>query len=72
MLSHCQNKRLWAVVNNAGIAPMGFVDWISMRSIQQAMDVNYFGLVRVVKVWTAVRLVFLPRCDDEGVVGLWF
>jgi hypothetical protein len=36
-------KRVWAVVNNAGIAPMGFVDWLSMKSFNRAMDVNYFG-----------------------------
>ena len=45
-----KNKiRLWAVINNAGIAPMGNMDWLSMSDIKKAMDINYFGAVSVIK-----------------------
>ena len=41
--------RLWCVVNNAGIAPLGYVDWLRMDTFRRVMDVNYFGLVAVTK-----------------------
>jgi NAD(P)-dependent dehydrogenase (short-subunit alcohol dehydrogenase family) len=41
--------KLWAVINNAGIAPMGYLDWLPLASYQKSMDVNYFGIIRVVK-----------------------
>jgi NAD(P)-dependent dehydrogenase (short-subunit alcohol dehydrogenase family) len=40
---------LWAVVNNAGIAAGMFLDLTSMETYQKVMDVNYFGIIRVVK-----------------------
>jgi NAD(P)-dependent dehydrogenase (short-subunit alcohol dehydrogenase family) len=43
------NLKLWAVVNNAGIAPCGFTDWLDMNTIKKVMDVNYFGVVAVTK-----------------------
>ena len=43
------SRRLWCVVNNAGIAPLGYVDWMRMESFRRVMDVNYFGLVTVTK-----------------------
>ena len=37
------NLRLWCLINNAGIAPIGFIDWLSISSIKKVMDVNYLG-----------------------------
>lgn len=42
--------KLWAVINNAGVAPCGFTDWLDMDTVKQVMDVNYFGVVAVSKV----------------------
>jgi hypothetical protein len=45
-----KNKiRLWAVINNAGIAPFGNIDWLSMSDLKKVMDINYFGAVAVIK-----------------------
>jgi 11-cis-retinol dehydrogenase len=43
--------KMWAVINNAGIAPTGFVDWISMKSIRSVMEVNYFAVVSMVQAF---------------------
>jgi dehydrogenase/reductase SDR family protein 9 len=50
MLAGDDQLRLWAVINNAGIAPLGYVDWMAMESVRRVMEVNYFGLVSVTKV----------------------
>lgn len=42
-------RRLWAIINNAGIAPLGCFDWMHVENFIKVMDVNYFGLVRVTK-----------------------
>lgn len=45
-----KNKlRLWAVINNAGIARFGCIDWLNLIDIKKVMDVNYFGAVSVIK-----------------------
>ena len=40
---------LHALVNNAGIATGGFIDWTSMDTIRRMMEVNYFGHVAITK-----------------------
>lgn len=40
---------LWAVVNNAGIAHAGQIDWTSVKEIQQVYNVNAAGTLRVTK-----------------------
>jgi NAD(P)-dependent dehydrogenase (short-subunit alcohol dehydrogenase family) len=42
--------RLWAVVNNAGIAPMGYTDWMPNDVFRHCMAVNFFGVVAVTKI----------------------
>jgi NAD(P)-dependent dehydrogenase (short-subunit alcohol dehydrogenase family) len=44
---------LWAVVNNAGIATVGNMEWMSLQSIKRVLDVNTFGPF-------AVTNAFLP------------
>lgn len=41
--------RLWAVVNNAGVAPIGNMDWMDVSQFQKSINVNYFGAIRVTK-----------------------
>lgn len=41
---------LWAVVNNAGIAVSGFLDWgHDVDDLRRVFEVNVFGVVRVAK-----------------------
>merc|ERR1711991_383746 len=40
---------LWALINNAGIAPIGYIDWLKEDLFRSAMEVNYFGLVSMTK-----------------------
>jgi NAD(P)-dependent dehydrogenase (short-subunit alcohol dehydrogenase family) len=44
-----KGSKLYCVVNNAGIAPIGFTDWMSMDAFRKAMEVNYFACIGVVK-----------------------
>ena len=67
-------SRLWAVVNNAGIAPAGFIDWLSMESVRKVMEVNYFSVVELTKRFLPLlkrtrgsRLINVSSC--AGVSG---
>lgn len=40
---------LWGIVNNAGWATFGEVEWVSLDTYKRAMEVNVFGLIRGVK-----------------------
>ncbi|XP_037272259.2 retinol dehydrogenase 7 isoform X1 [Rhipicephalus microplus] len=42
-------KKLWAVVANAGVASHGLLEWASMPYIKKIFDVNVFGVVSVSK-----------------------
>lgn len=44
-----RDLRLWALVNNAGIAPLGNLDWLDISCFEKAIDVDYMGAVRVTK-----------------------
>ncbi|XP_068234784.1 D-beta-hydroxybutyrate dehydrogenase, mitochondrial-like isoform X2 [Palaemon carinicauda] len=43
------NEVLWGVINNAGIAIYGAVEWVSMASFKRVCDVNLFGTVALTK-----------------------
>jgi len=45
---------LWALINNAGIALVGPIEWLPMEYYRKVMDVNFFGHV-------AVTAAFLPQ-----------
>ncbi|KAJ9596482.1 hypothetical protein L9F63_012490 [Diploptera punctata] len=45
------NKKLWAVVNNAGIAPGGEVEWTPTEVCQKTLEVNTVGPYRVSKAF---------------------
>lgn len=38
---------LWGVINNAGIAYFGEVEWLSVAIYQEVLDVNLLGMIRV-------------------------
>jgi NAD(P)-dependent dehydrogenase (short-subunit alcohol dehydrogenase family) len=38
----------WALINNAGIAPMGCVDWMPLEAFKLAIEVNYYGPIRMI------------------------
>lgn len=57
---------LWAVVNNAGIAMGGPLDWISMDVYYKIMEVNFFGHVRVTKA----MLPLLKRQKNSRIINL--
>lgn len=61
-----KKARLWAVINNAGIAPSGFLDWAPMNNIHKVMDVNYFGLVLVTKAC----LKFLKQTKHSRIINV--
>ena len=44
-----KTNTLHALVNNAGISTSGFIDWMTMESMRQIMDVNFFGHVAMTK-----------------------
>ncbi|CAB3387034.1 Hypothetical predicted protein [Cloeon dipterum] len=45
------NIELHALVNNAGIAEYGQVEWTSMETFHKVLEVNTFGTVRVTKAF---------------------
>lgn len=64
----CNSKQysLWALVNNAGIALSGPLDWISMDIYHKVMDVNFFGHVQVTKL----MLPLLKRQKHSRIINL--
>lgn len=49
---------LWGVINNAGIAKIGPIEWQTIEEYKQVADVNLWGLIEVTKV-------FLPLIKKE-------
>jgi len=45
----CGSNGLGGLINNAGLAPTGFVEWAPLTDLQKAMDVNVYGQIRVTK-----------------------
>jgi len=42
-------KKLFAVVNNAGVGQGGLVDWTSLESYRKTLEVNLFAMIAVCK-----------------------
>ncbi|XP_071802970.1 D-beta-hydroxybutyrate dehydrogenase, mitochondrial-like [Asterias amurensis] len=40
---------LWGVVNNAGTACFGFMEWVPLKRYKQLAEVNLWGMIRVTK-----------------------
>eukprot|EP00591_Stephanopyxis_turris_P003758 CAMPEP_0195526588 /NCGR_PEP_ID=MMETSP0794_2-20130614/27744_1 /TAXON_ID=515487 /ORGANISM="Stephanopyxis turris, Strain CCMP 815" /LENGTH=303 /DNA_ID=CAMNT_0040657315 /DNA_START=285 /DNA_END=1193 /DNA_ORIENTATION=+ len=45
---------LHALINNAGLGTAGLIDWIEISDFQRDMEVNYFGMVRVIKTFLPI------------------
>lgn len=53
-----ENRGLWGLINNAGIAKVGPIEWQTIEEFKQIADVNLWGLIDVTKV-------FLPLVKKE-------
>lgn len=42
---------LWGIVNNAGWATFGEVEWVSIDTYKKAMDINVFGMISGIKTF---------------------
>lgn len=42
---------LWAIVNNAGIANVGMIEWVAVEEMKKVVDVNLWGTVSVTKAF---------------------
>ncbi|GFO33237.1 D-beta-hydroxybutyrate dehydrogenase, mitochondrial [Plakobranchus ocellatus] len=45
----CGNHGMWSLVNNAGVCRFGDVEFSSLESYRQVMEVNIFGTLRITK-----------------------
>lgn len=46
-----KTNSLHALVNNAGISSGGHIDWISVESMRNMMDINFFGHISMTKTF---------------------
>ncbi|CAM9643370.1 unnamed protein product, partial [Ectocarpus fasciculatus] len=60
------NGHLWALINNAGIASSGPLDWVQLDSYRRIMEVNFFGHVSVTKA----MLPLLKQCGQSRIINL--
>ncbi|KAH7933698.1 hypothetical protein HPB49_015954 [Dermacentor silvarum] len=44
-------RELWAVVANAGVPSLGYIEWQPMSRIQYVFEVNTFGVIRVARAF---------------------
>jgi NAD(P)-dependent dehydrogenase (short-subunit alcohol dehydrogenase family) len=47
-------RSLHAIVNNAGVGKMGYIDWLTMNDYTLAMDVNCFAHIRMTKAFLPI------------------
>ncbi|XP_042889688.1 D-beta-hydroxybutyrate dehydrogenase, mitochondrial-like [Penaeus japonicus] len=68
---------LWGIVNNAGIAYMGAVEWVPLKDFKTSTEVNYLGLVAATKTFLPLirrskgRVVNISSLVG-GLAVLWF
>ncbi len=65
-LAENPGSKLWGLVNNAGIAPMGFTDWMGIDTFRKAMEVNYFAVIGVTKE----LLPLLKQCKNSRIINI--
>ncbi len=66
LLTTHKSLKLWALVNNAGIAPSGFVDWLGMEYFRTTMEVNFFAIVGLTKLF----LPFLKKSKNSRIINI--
>ena len=65
-LAKSRGARLWAVVNNAGVANSGNLDLVSSKACRQVMEVNFFALFEVTRSF----LPLLKQTKDSRVINV--
>eukprot|EP00602_Paraphysomonas_sp_CaronLab_P002054 CAMPEP_0185025510 /NCGR_PEP_ID=MMETSP1103-20130426/8436_1 /TAXON_ID=36769 /ORGANISM="Paraphysomonas bandaiensis, Strain Caron Lab Isolate" /LENGTH=269 /DNA_ID=CAMNT_0027558719 /DNA_START=292 /DNA_END=1101 /DNA_ORIENTATION=+ len=65
-LANEKDCKVWAVVNNAGIADGGALDWTDMDVWRRVMEVNFFGVVAVTKA----MLPLLKKNPGSRIINL--
>lgn len=66
VLKQNKNAALWAVINNAGCAPMGHVAWLPTETFRQVMEVNYFGCLSIIKKF----MPFLKMSRNSRIINV--
>ncbi len=61
-----KNAKLWALINNAGVAPSGFLDWMSLAHFRRVMDVNFFAVVEMIQTF----LPLLKQVKNSRVINV--
>ncbi|KAL3195136.1 hypothetical protein MRX96_045756 [Rhipicephalus microplus] len=59
VLKTLDGRNLWAVVANAGIGTMGYIEWQPLSRVRSVFDVNTFGVL-------SVSATFLPLLKKSG------
>jgi hypothetical protein len=67
-ISEQTNSKLWAVINNAGIADGGALDWTEVKIWKKVMEVNFFAVVGMIRT----MLPFLKRTPGSRYAFLPF
>jgi NAD(P)-dependent dehydrogenase (short-subunit alcohol dehydrogenase family) len=65
-LARSRNARVWTVVNNAGIANSGCIDWVPSASCRKVMEVNFFALFEVTRAF----LPLLKKVKDSRIINI--
>jgi NAD(P)-dependent dehydrogenase (short-subunit alcohol dehydrogenase family) len=65
-LARSRNARVWTLVNNAGIAKGGCIDWIPSAACRQVMEVNFFALFEVTRAF----LPLLKKVKDSRIINI--
>jgi hypothetical protein len=65
-LEQSRNARLWTLVNNAGIANSGGIDWVPSAACRKVMEVNFFGLFEVTRAF----LPLLKRTKNSRIINI--
>jgi short-subunit dehydrogenase len=68
-----KTNTLHALVNNSGISTSGYIDWMTMESMRQIMDVNFFGHVAMTKKFLPLLIAkrhsrVVNICSVAGIV----
>ena len=58
--------KIWALINNAGVADGGCFDWTPISVYQKDMEVNYFGVLRV----TRALLPFFKQSKSSRIINI--
>jgi retinol dehydrogenase-16 len=74
-LVKAQTNTLHALVNNAGISTSGYIDWMTMESMRQIMEVNFYGHVAMTKKFLPLLITrrysrVVNICSVAGIVSI--